>query len=59
MPRSATWVSRVDNYFNTKEVKKLDQDYQQQQALVAIYNGGFSGVGPGKRKQRKKLSYSS
>ena len=59
MPRSATWVSRVDNYFNTKEVKKLDQDYQQQQALVAIYNGGFSGVGPGKSTQRNILPYSS
>ena len=59
MPRSATWVSRVDNYFNTKEVKKLDQDYQQQQALVAIYNGGFSGVGPGKSIQRNILPYSS
>ena len=59
MPRSATWVSRVDSYFNTKEVKKLDQDYQQQQALVAIYNGGFSGVGPGKSTQRNILPYSS
>ena len=59
MPRSATWVSRVDNYFNSKEVKKLDQDYQQQQALVAIYNGGFSGVGPGKSTQRNILPYSS
>ena len=59
MPRSATWISRVDSYFNTKEVKKLDQDYQQQQALVAIYNGGFSGVGPGKSTQRNILPYSS
>ncbi|MDA9227975.1 FtsW/RodA/SpoVE family cell cycle protein [Flavobacteriales bacterium] len=59
MPRSATWVSRVDSYFNTKEVKKLDQDYQQHQALVAIYNGGFSGVGPGKSTQRNILPYSS
>lgn len=59
MPRSATWISRVDSYFNTKEVKKLDQDYQQQQALVAIYNGGFSGVGPGKSIQRNILPYSS
>jgi len=59
MPRSATWISRVDSFFNTKEVKKLDQDYQQQQALVAIYNGGFSGVGPGKSTQRNILPYSS
>ena len=59
MPRSATWISRVDSYFNTKEVRKIDQDYQQQQALVAIYNGGFSGVGPGKSTQRNILPYSS
>lgn len=59
MPRSATWISRVDSFFNTKEVKKLDQDYQQQQALIAIYNGGFSGVGPGKSTQRNILPYSS
>ena len=59
MPRSATWVSRVDSYFNSHEVNKLDQDYQQQQALVAIYNGGFSGVGPGKSIQRNILPYSS
>ena len=59
MPRSATWISRVDSYFSTKEARKLDQDYQQQQALVAIYNGGFSGVGPGKSTQRNILPYSS
>jgi cell division protein FtsW len=59
MPRSATWVSRVDSYLNTEDVKTLDQDYQQQQALVAIYNGGFWGVGPGKSIQRNILPYSS
>jgi cell division protein FtsW len=59
MPRSATWVSRVDGFINTDQVNKLAQDYQQQQALVAIYNGGFSGVGPGKSTQRNILPYSS
>ena len=59
MPRSATWVSRVDSFINTDQVNKLAQDYQQQQALVAIYNGGFSGVGPGKSTQRNILPYSS
>jgi cell division protein FtsW len=59
MPRSATWVSRVDSYFNTDKDRGLNQDYQQKQALVAIYNGGFSGMGPGKSTQRNILPYSS
>ena len=59
MPRSTTWVNRIDSYISTEKKQKLDQDYQQQQALVAIYNGGFSGVGPGKSTQRNILPYSS
>ena len=41
MPRSSTWVSRIDAYFTDDKNQELNQDYQQQQALVAIYNGGF------------------
>ena len=59
MPRSTTWVNRIDSYISTEKKQELDQDYQQQQALVAIYNGGFSGVGPGKSTQRNILPYSS
>ena len=59
MPRSSTWVSRIDSYISTGKNQELDKDYQQQQALVAIYNGGFSGVGPGKSTQRNILPYSS
>ena len=59
MPRSSTWVSRIDSYISTEKNQELDKDYQQQQALVAIYNGGFSGVGPGKSTQRNILPYSS
>ena len=59
MPRSSTWVSRIDSYFNDEKKQELNQDYQQQQALVAIYNGGFSGKGPGKSTQRNILPYSS
>lgn len=59
MPRSSTWVSRIDSYISTEKKQELDKDYQQQQALVAIYNGGFSGVGPGKSTQRNILPYSS
>ena len=59
MPRSSTWVSRIDSYFINEKQQELNQDYQQQQALVAIYNGGFSGKGPGKSTQRNLLPYSS
>ena len=59
MPRSSTWVSRIDSYFNDEKKQELNQDYQQQQALIAIYNGGFSGKGPGKSTQRNLLPYSS
>ena len=59
MPRSSTWVSRIDSYFIDEKQQELNQDYQQQQALVAVYNGGFSGKGPGKSTQRNLLPYSS
>ena len=56
MPRSETWVSRIDSYFVDGD--EMDKDYQQMQALVAIQNGGIKGVGPGKSTQRSILPYS-
>ena len=58
MPRSATWVSRVDNFLLAGDEQQMDKDYQQTQALVAIQNGGLYGVGPGKSTQRSILPYS-
>ena len=58
MPRSATWVSRVDNFLLAGDEQQMDKDYQQTQALVAIQNGGIYGVGPGKSTQRSILPYS-
>jgi len=43
----------------TSEDNDLNKDYQQKQAMVAIYNGGVSGLGPGKSTQRNILPYSS
>jgi len=59
MPRSSTWLSRVDAYFIKTDGSDLNKDYQQRQAMVAIYNGGISGLGPGKSTQRNILPYSS
>jgi cell division protein FtsW len=59
MPRSATWVSRIDSFFIDVEGDEQSKDFQQTQALVAIQNGGMTGVGPGKSTQRNILPYSS
>ena len=59
MPRSATWVSRIDSFFVDAEGDEQTKDFQQTQALVAIQNGGMTGVGPGKSTQRNILPYSS
>ena len=58
IPRSATWVSRVDSYFLDDAQQLMNKDYQQTQALVAIQNGSIFGVGPGKSTQRSILPYS-
>jgi len=59
MPRSATWVSRIDSFFIDNKGDKQTKDFQQTQALVAIQNGGIVGVGPGKSTQRSILPFSS
>jgi cell division protein FtsW len=59
MPRSATWVSRIDSFFVDAEGDEQTKDFQQTQALVAIQNGGMVGMGPGKSTQRNILPYSS
>lgn len=58
IPRSATWVSRIDSYFIDNGNELMNKDYQQTQALVAIQNGSLLGVGPGKSTQRSILPYS-
>ena len=59
MPRSATWVSRIDSFLLDNEGDEQTKDFQQTQALVAIQNGGITGVGPGKSTQRSILPFSS
>ena len=59
IPRSITWVSRIDAYIFDNDDYNHSKDFQQIQALVAIQNGGVQGVGPGKSIQRSILPYSS
>ncbi|MEC7646288.1 MAG: FtsW/RodA/SpoVE family cell cycle protein [Bacteroidota bacterium] len=58
LPRSTTWVSRIDSYFVDNGNEVMSKDYQQTQALVAIQNGSLFGAGPGKSTQRSILPYS-
>ena len=58
MPRSITWVSRIDSFFDGNKNDMQHKDFQQIQALVAIQNGDITGVGPGKSIQRSILPYS-
>ena len=58
MPRSTTWVNRIDGFFSPSENYNLDEGHQSYQAKIAIHNGGIFGQGPGKSVQRYFL-YSS
>tara|TARA_B100000902_G_scaffold399870_1_gene473221 strand:+ start:47991 stop:49124 length:1134 start_codon:yes stop_codon:yes gene_type:complete len=59
MPRSSTWVSRIDSFFIPSESYNLDQGYQSNQGKIAIHKGGLFGVGPGKSVQRNFVYASS
>jgi cell division protein FtsW len=58
LPRSTTWVSRIDSYVVDNGSDIMSKGYQQTQALVAIQNGSLFGAGPGKSAQRSILPYS-
>ncbi len=59
IPRSVTWVNRIDGFLFEEKNDDNTKDFQQIQSLVAIQNGGLKGVGPGKSAQRNILPYSS
>ena len=54
--RIDTWISRVENFMNGEDT---EQDYQIEQAKIAIASGGISGAGPGKSVQKNVLPQSS
>jgi len=51
--RVQTWTSRLEEFVHPSE-----DDYQVQQAKIAIADGGWFGVGPGLSTQRNYLPYS-
>ena len=54
--RIDTWISRVENFMNGED---SEEDYQIEQAKIAIASGGIQGVGPGKSIQKNVLPQSS
>ena len=54
--RIDTWLSRVENFMNGED---SEEDYQIEQAKIAIASGGIQGVGPGKSVQKNVLPQSS
>ena len=49
IPRSLTWVSRVDSYFSPQNDYDKNQGYQLNEAKILIYDGKLIGQGAGKK----------
>lgn len=55
--RMSTWVKRVQNFvYDSKQVDK-DENYQVNQAKIAVAKGGWLGLGPGNSEQRNFLPH--
>jgi cell division protein FtsW len=55
--RVSTWVNRVENFmYGSKDIENED-NYQINQAKIAIAKGGWVGLGPGNSEQRNFLPH--
>jgi cell division protein FtsW len=55
-PRRETYKSRIQSYMHP-EMQHSDKTFQEDQAKIAIANGGFFGKGPGNSTQRNFLPH--
>ena len=55
MPRSITWVNRIDAFISPTDDHIIDEGHQLNESKIAIRNGGILGKGPGKGIQRHFL----
>ena len=55
--RVGTWVNRVENFMYGGKDADDDDNYQVNQAKIAIANGGWVGLGPGNSRQRNFLPH--
>src|SRR5664279_2914310 len=55
--RVDTWINRVENFMYGAKTDKMDDNYQVNQAKIAVANGGWIGLGPGNSHQRNFLPH--
>lgn len=55
--RAATWEQRIKDFTSGKKDVKHKDQYQVEQAKIAIVNGGITGRGPGKSIQKNFLPH--
>jgi cell division protein FtsW len=55
--RMDTWINRVENFMYGVQADKQDDNYQVNQAKIAVANGGWIGLGPGNSRQRNFLPH--
>lgn len=55
--RVSTWVNRVETFMYGSDKKNDDDNYQVNQAKIAIAKGGWMGLGPGNSEQRNFLPH--
>jgi cell division protein FtsW len=55
--RVDTWINRVENFMYGTKTDNKDDNYQVNQAKIAVANGGWIGLGPGNSRQRNFLPH--
>ena len=55
--RMETWISRVETFVYGGKEDNSDNNYQTNQAKIAIAKGGILGLGPGNSQQRNFLPH--
>lgn len=55
--RTPTWIKRVQSFIYTDAQQDKDDNYQINQAKIAIAKGGILGLGPGNSEQRNFLPH--
>ncbi|MFI5156266.1 MAG: FtsW/RodA/SpoVE family cell cycle protein [Chitinophagales bacterium] len=55
--RVDTWINRVETFMYGSKENNDDDNYQVNQAKIAIANGGWVGLGPGNSRQRNFLPH--
>lgn len=55
--RMPTWIKRVQNFMYDSRQPDKEENYQVNQAKIAIAKGGIMGLGPGNSEQRNFLPH--